>query len=413
MRADEAAGLPLAGVRVLDFTWIVAGPTGTKLLADFGADVVKVETAQALDAIRLSGPFADGQIGINRSGHFNNINRNKRGIAINLYHPDGAALARGLAARCDVVTENFTPGTMERWGIGYDDLRRDRADIIYCAVSGYGPGGRNSGYTSWGPTAQAISGMTSMCGLPGHEPAGWGYSHLDLVPGYLMATAVLMALHHRRRTGEGQRIDIAQAEVGMALCAPRILDFVVNGRAYGGPAGNHSEFLRVAPHNAYQCKGDDRWLAIVCRSDAEWHALTMALSIDALASDARFVSGDARIENEDDLDAAIGAAVADRDAYEVMTALQAAGVPCGVVQDAADKVERDAQLQHREFFVRAGHAEIGEQRFEGPIPRLGRTPGGVSGGAPVLGDHTREVLGEWLTMPAQEIDDLRDSGVFA
>lgn len=413
MRADDAAGLPLAGVRVLDFTWIVAGPTGTKLLADFGADVVKVETAQALDAIRLSGPFADGQIGINRSGHFNNINRNKRGIAINLYHPDGAALARRLAANCDAVTENFTPGTMERWGIGYDDLRRERADIIYCAVSGYGPGGRNSGYTSWGPTAQAISGMTSMSGLPGHQPAGWGYSHLDLVPGYLMATAVLMALHHRQRTGEGQRVDISQAEVGMALCAPRILDYSVNGRAYEGPMGNRAEFLRVAPHNTYRCKGDDRWVAIVCRNDAEWQALAMALSMDALADDARFASCEARIVNEDELDAAIGAAVADRDAYDVMTALQAADVPCGVVQDAAGKVERDEQLAHRAFFVPADHAEISEQRFEGVVPLLDRTPGSVRAGAPVLGEHTREVLSDWLTLTGQEVDELVADGVCA
>lgn len=413
MRGDDLGSLPLAGVRVLDFTWIVAGPTGTKLLADFGADVVKVETAQALDAIRLSGPFAGGQIGINRSGHFNNINRNKRAIAINLYHPDGAALVRRLVARCDVVTENFTPGTMERWDIGYDDLRRERADLIYCAVSGYGPGGRDSGYTSWGPTAQAISGMTAMSGLPGHEPAGWGYSHLDLVPGYLMATAVLMALHHRRQTGAGQRIDISQAEAGMALCAPRILDYTVNGRAYGGPTGNRAEFLRVAPHNTYRCRGDDRWVAIVCRGDAEWQALAMALSLDALASEPRFVSNEARIQNEDELDATIGAAVADRDAYNVMAALQAAGVPCGVVQHAADKVDRDAQLADREFFVRAGHSEIGEQRFEGAVPRLERTPGSVRTGAPVLGEHTREVLSEWLTLPEPEVDELVAGGVCA
>jgi crotonobetainyl-CoA:carnitine CoA-transferase CaiB-like acyl-CoA transferase len=402
--------LPLEGIRVLDFTWIVAGPTGTRLLADFGAEVIRVETQQSLDPIRLSGPFADRTAGINRSGHFNNINRNKKSIALNLHHPVGLEVARRLVAVSDMVTENFTPGTLAAWGLSYEEMRRLRPDIIYCAVSGYGPGGRNSGYTSWGPTAQAVSGLTMMSGLPGHEPAGWGYSHLDLMPGYLMAAAALMALYHRQRTGQGQYIDISQVEVGIFLAAPRILDYTVNAHPYAGPNGNRSEFLRVAPHNTYLCHGEDRWVAIVCRSDAEWLALAMAMDRPELVRDGRFASNEARLRGEDQLDDIIEEWTSGLEPHRVMEVLQAAGVPCGAVQDARDKVEHDPQLRARGFFQRAEHTEVGERIFEGPVPGLSRTSGRVERGAPLLGEHTEHVLREVLGMDDAEVAEVTASG---
>lgn len=406
----SAEARPLEGVRVLDFTWIVAGPSATRLLADFGAEVIKVETQRSLDAIRLASPFAERTPGVNRSGHFNNINRNKKGLALDLHQAAGLEVARRLVAVSDVVTENFTPGTLEAWGLSYQEMRRIRPDIIYCAVSGYGPGGRNSGYTSWGPTAQAVSGLTLMSGLPGQEPAGWGYSHLDLLPGYLMAVAVLMALHERQRSGAGQAIDISQVEVGILLCSPHILDYTVNGRPYAGPNGNRSQFLPVAPHNTYRCQGEDRWLAIVCRSEAEWQALAMAMDRPELTRDRRFASNEARLGNENELDAVIEGWTSAQDPYRIMEGLQAAGVPCGVVQDARDKVEHDRQLRARRFLVKADHAELGEQTFEGPVPRLSRTPGRVDRGAPLLGEHTEHVLRELLGMSETEVAEVLASG---
>jgi len=402
--------LPLEGIRVLDFTWVVAGATGTRMLVDFGAEVIKVESAQSPDPIRFGPPFAERKVGINRSGWFNNVNRNKKSIALNLHHPTGVEIAKRLAAVSDVVTENFTPGTMEGWGLGYDDLKAVKSDIIYCAVSGYGPGGRNSRYTSWGPTAQATSGMTIMSGLPGDEPAGWGYSHLDLMPGYLMAIALLAALRHRRLTGEGMAVDISQIETGIFLSGPRILDFTVNGRGYPGPTGNRAEFLAVAPHNAYKCRGDDRWVAIVCRSDGEWRAMTEVMGRPDLADDPRFLTNESRLAHEEELHREISAWTSELDPYDVMDRLQAAGVPCGVVQDAQDKIERDRQLSHRSFFSRADHPEIGERAFEGAVPRLVRTPGSVRQGAPLLGEHTERVLRDALGMDDAEIAEVTASG---
>jgi len=406
----RATAGPLTGIRVLDFTWVRAGATGTRFLADFGAEVIKVESAQSPDPIRFGPPFAERKVGINRSGWFNNVNRNKKSIALNMHHPTGVEIAKRLVAASDVVTENFTPGTMEAWGLGYEDLKLVKPDIIYCAVSGYGPGGRNSRYTSWGPTAQATSGMTAMSGLPGHEPAGWGYSHLDLMPGYLMAVAVLAALHRSRVTGEGAAIDISQIETGIFLSGPRILDFSVNGRPYPGPNGNRAEFLRVAPHNTYACRGEDRWVAIVCRSDDEWRAMTVAMKRPELAADPRFRSNEDRLAHEDELDRDVATWTSGLDAYEVMDTLQAAGVPCGVVQDARDKIERDPQLAHRGFLSKADHPEIGEHRFEGAIPRLTRTPGSVRRGAPLIGEHTEQVLREVLGMDGAEIEEVTASG---
>ncbi|MES4793205.1 MAG: hypothetical protein C4321_09735, partial [Chloroflexota bacterium] len=264
--------LPLAGIRVCDLTWVIAGPTATRVLADFGAEVIRVEHAQAVDPIRLGRPIAGDKPTLNNSGFFNYFNRNKRSVLLNVRHPLGMEVLHRLIRVSDVVIENFSSGVLESWGLDYEAQRAINPGVIYCSISGFGHTGRDRHFTTWGPTAQALSGLTLMSGLPGKPPSGWGYSYLDHTAGYYAAIAVMMALHHRNVTGEGQAIDIAQVETGMVLTGPAVLDFEVNGRSWlreGMPPGNRSWEPRIAPHNTYRCAGDDRWVAIAAWTDEE------------------------------------------------------------------------------------------------------------------------------------------------
>jgi crotonobetainyl-CoA:carnitine CoA-transferase CaiB-like acyl-CoA transferase len=241
--------LPLRGVRVLDFTWIVAGPQATRILADFGADVIRVEYQGRPDSTRLGRPSPGASPeSWNASGFFNNLNRNKRSVTLNLQHPEGADVFRQLLMVSDVVVENFSATVMERLGWTWEAMAAINPGIIYLSLSGFGHTGRDREHVTWGPTAQAMSGLTAMSGLPGQPPAGWGFSYLDHTAGYYGAAAILMALHHRSSTGEGQYIDLAQVETGMVLAGPTTLDADVNGRRYvesGGPIGNRSRHPSV------------------------------------------------------------------------------------------------------------------------------------------------------------------------
>jgi crotonobetainyl-CoA:carnitine CoA-transferase CaiB-like acyl-CoA transferase len=293
--ATQAETLPLEGVRVCDFTWIVAGPQATRILADMGADVIKVESESVSDALR----------GV--PGLHNNFHRNKRSITANIYHPKGREVVERLVAVSDIVIENFSTGTLARMGLPYERLVELRPDVIYISLSGYGQLGRDATYGTWGPTAQGASGLTAMSRLPGQPPAGWGYSYLDHTGGFYGPVAALMALWHREQTGEGQHIDMSQVETGMVLAGLLALDYEVNGRRYE-PIGNRSRWPAIAPHGIYRCAGDDRWIAIVAEDEAQWRALCEVLGVAALGQDARFGNLDGRLAAQDDLDAAIESA---------------------------------------------------------------------------------------------------------
>jgi crotonobetainyl-CoA:carnitine CoA-transferase CaiB-like acyl-CoA transferase len=407
--------LPLAGIRVCDLTWVIAGPTATRVLADFGAEVIRVEHGQAADPIRLGRPIGGERPTLDNSGFFNYFNRNKKSILLNVRHPLGMEVLHRLIGVSDVVIENFSSGVLESWGLDYAAQRAINPGIIYCSISGFGHTGRDRHFTTWGPTAQALSGLTLMSGLPGKPPAGWGYSYLDHTAGYNAAIAVMMALHHRNRTGEGQEIDIAQVETGMVLAGPAVLDFTVNGRSWlreGMPPGNRAWEPAIAPHNTYRCLGEDRWVAIVARNEAEWEALRRAMGEPAWAAEARFATNAGRLANQDDLDAGIEAWTQEREAYAVMATLQAAGVPAGVCQTAGDRVERDPQLRARDWWTTMPHPELGESGFDGVAPRLSRTPGQNRTAAPLMGQHTFDVLTGTLGMGAEEYAELEGMGVF-
>jgi crotonobetainyl-CoA:carnitine CoA-transferase CaiB-like acyl-CoA transferase len=409
------AELPLAGVRVCDLTWIIAGPTATRVLADFGAEVIRVEHAQAIDAIRLGRPIMGGTPTLNNSGFFNYFNRNKKSILLNVRHPMGFDVLTRLIAASDVVVENFSSGVMASWGLDYEQLREIRKDIISCSLSGFGHSGRDRAFGTWGPTAQALCGLTFTAGLPGKPPAGWGYSYMDHTAGYSAASAIMMALYHRNRTGEGQHIDLSQVEAGIVLNGPAVLDFTVNGRSWrreGMPPGNRAWQPAVAPHNTYPCRGDDRWVAIAVMSDAEWQAFVRALDEPAWALDARFATNEGRLAHQDELDAHIAAWTAEQDDGDVMQLLQAAGVRAGTVQKASDRRERDPQLAARDWWHTLRHGELGDCEYDGVVPKLSRTPGTLRSASPLLGQDTYTVMRDVVGMSDEEFADHQAAAVF-
>lgn len=397
---------PLEGIRVVDFSWIVAGPQCTRIMADLGADVVRVENESYLDSMRNGMQVYADRPSLNGSGMFNNMSRNKRGVTANVWHPGGREMVERLIKQADAVLENFSAGAFERMGFGFDHLRELNPNIIYISISGFGHYGVDTTYITWGPTAQAVSGSTFMSGLPGQPPAGWGYSYLDHTAGYYGAVALLQGLYHRKRTGQGQYIDVAQVETGMMMGGVAMLDYQVNGRAYE-PIGNHSRWPAIAPHSVYRCTGDDRWIAISVETDDQWKALCEVLGADDLANDPLFATNLARVQAQDALDAAIDKYTRQWDTRELMYLLQAKGVPAGTAQNQQDKMEFDPQLRARNFFATAPHPYVGEHRFEGLPLHLSRTDWELRRGAPEFGEHTQQIMTELLGYTGDEFAQLK------
>lgn len=416
--ADVASRpLPLQGIRVLDFLWLGAGAWGSRYLASFGAEVIRIEWHEKHDFLRFNRPYLypgdDRPVddaSPNRGGHFNNINPGKLGISLNIHHPKGKALFRRLLATADVVTENFTATTMERWGLGYNALRAVRPDIIYCQQSGFGHTGPYRDYRSMGPVAAGISGITAMSGLPERPPAGFGFSYLDVMAPWLLAVAVMAALRQRRRTGQGQHLDLSQVGAAFQFLGPALLDFQANGRAYRR-TGNASPHIPAAPHGVYRCHGREDWIAIACFDEAQWQALVREMGNPVWASSADFASLEQRLAKNGELDRQLSSWTALHQKYALMRRLQAAGVPAAACQTAADRVERDEQLAARGFFVPLPHSEIGEYRVESIPGRLERTPASAGGrlgrGAPCYAEDNEYVYRELLGLSAKEIEDLK------
>jgi len=389
---------PLDGLRVLDFTWVVAGPVTTRILADLGADVIKVERRGSLD-------FGDRRGGLSGA-----LMRGKRSILLDLNDPRGPDLARQLAAVSDVVIDNFSARVMTNLGLDYDTLVRLRPDIICVRMTGFGLTGPDRDHVSYGPTLQALTGYTLLMAEPGGPPAGFGYSYSDLVGGNLGALAVLAAIWHRRRTGRGQLVDLAQLETAASVLGPVLLDRAVHGGA-SAPAGNASQEAPGAPHGVYPCAGEERWIAITVFTDAEWERLGEAVGRPAWTRDARFATGAGRLRHAAELDRHVTEWTRGQKAEEAMVLLQRAGVAAGLVANAEDLCARDPQLAARRHFVEVPTPEGRTVRIDGPPFVLSETPAAVSGPGPLLGEHADEVLSGLLGMGAEEIAALRAAGV--
>jgi crotonobetainyl-CoA:carnitine CoA-transferase CaiB-like acyl-CoA transferase len=391
---------PLDGVRVLDFTWVVAGPVATRILADLGADVIKVERRDATD-------FGD-----RRGGLTGSLMRGKRGMVLNLADPRGLALARRLAVASDVVIDNFSARVMPNLGLDHASLRAEHPGLIAVRMTGYGLTGPDRDKVSYGPTLQALTGYTLGMAEPGGPPTGFGYSYSDLAAGHLGALATLAALWHRRRTGEGLLVDLAQQETVASMLGPLLLDGAVNGSPWA-PVGNASQEEPAAPHGVYPCAGDDRWIAIAVAGEEAWRGLARVVGDAGWTRDPRFASPAGRLAHAAEVDRHLAAWTRGQDAEDAMARLQAAGVAAGRVADAADLCTRDPQLAARGHFVDVPTPEGATVRLDGPAVLLSDTPAAVGGPGPLLGEHTDAVLAGVLGLSHDDIAALRAAGVVA
>lgn len=404
-RGDDASPRPaLDGVRVLDLTWVLAGPYCTKVLADHGADVIKVESLGRPDPTRFA-PFMHLSRGDHTdpdtNGYFNEVNRNKRGIALDTRTEGGVAVLRDLIASCDVLVENFSATVMTRLGLGYDALREINPGLVYVSMSGMGHTGPRAGWVSYADTVSASSGLTGLTGWGPDDVVGVIYGHGDIVAGLQAALATVAALEHRAETGRGQHIDLSQLE---AIAAHMGTSLLTSSRT---PIGNTHPVW--SPQGVYRCLGADRWLAISVRSDEEWAALCRVIGRPDLA--VRLRTADDRRRESALVDGALGAWARALPADSAAESLQQAGVPAGAVQDGRELVEHDPQLRARGFYVHLEHPTAGPFLHEGVPIRLTGTPGSIRRPAPLLGADTDEVLGSVAGLSATRLRHLREAGV--
>lgn len=413
---SPAPGGALGHIRICDLTGQLAGAGATKALSALGAQVIRVEDPVRQgrwDILRGAPPFVDKRRGVDLGCGFNNHNTGKLGITINLRTPRGKELLAELIRRCDVVAENFAAGVMERLGFGWAQMQNIRSDLVYVSHCGFGHTGPYGRYKTWGPIVQAVSGLTFMSGLPDREPAGWGYSYMDHTGAYYMAIAILMALAHRNRTGQGQWVDLSCTEAGATLHGPAILDYSVNQRPMrreGSPDSNRQNWPAMAPHGVYAAQGDDRWVAIACRDDADWLACCDVIGL-RWTREIRFATREGRLAEREALDGLLEAWTRERDPHTTERELVRAGVPASAVRSPEERIDHDANVAAWNLFPKAKHREIGEVRVDGLGVRLSKTDWSVTRGGPCLGEHNEQIFHGLLGLSLEEIAELREEGV--
>jgi crotonobetainyl-CoA:carnitine CoA-transferase CaiB-like acyl-CoA transferase len=416
---------PLQGIRILDFSWFLASAGGTRYLAALGAESLKVEWKANPDTRlaamsplggRAARDVATGPLkGVtdpDMGGQFNNKNSGKRGLSLNIRDPRGLEIARELVKISDIVAEGFSPGVMTRLGLGYEDLIKIKPNIIYIQQAGMGEYGTYGRLRTVGPVAAAFAGTSEMSGLPEPAmPAGWGYSYLDWIGAYSFALAILGALYHRERTGEGQWIDASQCEAGIYLTGVPVLDWSANNRPWKR-FGNRSPYKPAAPHGAYRCQGEDNWIAIACFDDQQWTALCEESGI---INDPMFASLAKRMNAQDTLDSKVNAWTQTQDAKDLMVRLQKRGIPAGVCQTAADRYDSDPQLIALDWLTEVNGTKIGRWPVYDLPMKLSKTPayagGPIDRGAPCYGEDNEYILNTLLGISKSDIKKLIDDNI--
>ena len=398
--------LPLEGVTIADFTWVIAGPRATQFLGAMGARVIKIEGPYRPDQFRSSPTEIPGADSESYSVTFWGLNYSKLGCTIDFTQPKGRELALKLISVSDVVTENYAYGAMEKAGLAYEDLRKVRPDIIMVSSCALGKSGPSKGHVTYGALQHAFTGLNSITGYEGEEAGAVGGGFSDQVTGATLCTAVLAALWHRKRTGEGQHLDIAMAETTMAQIPEFFLDYTVNGRV-AGPQGNSEH--GAAPHNCYRCQGDG-WLAIGIRNQEEWERFSAVLGGPEWTQDPRFADQFRRWRNRHELDRYVEGWTRTQDATHAMYLLQRASVPAGVSNNSFNLFD-DAHLNARGTLVELEQQIVGRK----PVMRLpyllNPGPNGRYFPAPLLGEHNDLVFRELLGLSDDAIEDLRASKV--
>ena len=400
---DASDEPPLKGVKVLDFMWALAGPGATRTLADWGATVVRIESTTRLDVCRTIRPFIGGDESPEKSAIFHSTNAGKRMITVNPNTPEGRDMILDLVRWADVVTESFSPRAMKGFGLDYETLKSVNPEIIMLSTCLMGQTGPLAMFAGYGNLAAALTGFYQITGWPDREPAGPFGAYTDYIAPRFNAAAVLAALDHRRRTGVGQHIDLAQAEAAMHFLTPAILDYTVNGNVQ---TRNGNLDAHACPHGVYATDEPESYVAIACETDAHWQALCDVLSID---THDQFTTLEERLVEADDLDAIIGMATREHEAAELEAALQAAGVPASRVQNSPECVA-DVQLNHLNHFVTLPHPEGGETVIEGPRFRLSRSSPCIDTSAPTFGRDLQDILTEVLGYDDEKFGELLVAG---
>lgn len=388
----------LSGIRVLDFTWVLAGPYATRILADFGAEVIKVQS-------RKTSQSAES----NLTAYFRAWNRNKRSITLNMEHAEAKELVLKLTQKSDVLIENFSPRVMPNWGLPYEKLKAVKPDLIMISISGMGQTGPWRDFVALAPTIHALSGFTYLTSLTPDSPMGVGFAYADVIAGLYAAFAVLAALEHRDRTGQGQYIDLSEYEAMCTLLGPTYLDSQLHQNEIF-PSGNQPGYIPTAPYGCYPCSGKDQWCVIAVFREAEWQAFCELLGYPPWTQEERFATQESRKKNARKLDQHLKQWTAKHKKEEILTLLQEAGIPAGVVQNAED-LAQDPQLKAREFFIELEHPILGRTitdnspiQFEESLTTKWKT-------APLLGEDNPYVFKELLGLRESEYTEYLDKGI--
>ncbi|MBI5969074.1 MAG: CoA transferase [Deltaproteobacteria bacterium] len=388
----------LSGVRVLDFTWVLAGPYATRLLADFGAEVIKIQSKKTAKGAES-----------NLTGYFNTWNRNKRSITLDMSFPEAKPIVLKLVSMGDIVIENFSPRVMSNWGLNYDRLKEVNPDLIMVSLSGMGQTGPWRNFLALGPTIHALSGITYLTSFAKDSPVGLGYAYADIIAGLYAAFAVLAALEYRDRTGQGEYIDLSEYEAMLTCLGPTLLDAFLNHREIL-PQGNRSDSTPAAPYGCYPCLGEDRWCVLAVFNGSEWEALGKALGNPAWMKEERFSTYSRRKEHQVELNEHLRQWACQRTAEEVVELLQEAGVTAGLVQNAED-LAKDPHLAARKFFVNLEHPVLGKTLSDSSPIKFSENLEGNWKAAPLLGEDNQYVFKELLSLKESEFSAYVQKGI--
>ena len=402
----------LDGIRVLDLTRVLAGPWATQNLADLGAEVIKIERPGEGDDTRKWGPpFLKDREGRDTrdAAYYLAANRGKKSVTLDIACAEGQAIARRLAAACDVVVENFKVGDLARYGLDYAGLSRVREGLVYCSITGFGQDGPYRDRPGYDFMIQGLGGLMSVTGerddLPGGGPQKVGVAVADLFTGMYATSAIVAALFHRERTGVGQHIDLALLDAQVAMLANLSAAYLASGRVPGRMGNAHQA---IVPYQVFHAS--DAFLIIAVGNDAQFSRFCAVAGLEALASDPRYATNPARVSHRDELVAIIAGRIATRPAAQWLAQLEAAQVPCGPINDLAQVFE-DRQVIHRGMVATLAHPEAGEVRVVANPVRFSATPARSELAPPLLGQHTREILAGVLGMDGEAIEDLRSRKV--
>jgi benzylsuccinate CoA-transferase BbsF subunit len=400
--------MALESIVVANFGWVLAAPVTGKYLADLGAKVIRVESVHRPDPLRTNTPYKDNIPGLNRSGYHALYNANNYSMALNLKHPRGVEVAKRLVAKSDIVIENFTPGSMKRLGLDYEEIKRVKPDIIMISLSMQGQTGPYASYLGFGNQLTGLTGFTHLTGWPDRDPVQPYAGVTDACGPSLAAAAVIAALFYRQRTGKGQYLDLSQNEASVHYLAPLMLDYFTSGRI-ANRSGNRCGF--AAPHASYPCKGNDRWCTIAVFTDQEWEAFCNVLGNPAWTRESKFATVLGRKKNEEELDRLISEWTKGHTAEEIMRLMQAAGIAAGIVSEIEDLLE-DPQLNYRKHIWWMNHSTLGEYPHLGESFQLSETPVEGRMAAPQLGEHTEYICTQIMGMSDNEFISLLQDGVF-